>query len=253
MGRHMKPSFNQVTAKGDVAGNTVSIAMGNLGFEKTGAAIVPQFNDEVSTDGVGRGILEGGGLSGMNAYRDILAANGDELEFGQAFLVKSGGPHARHLIHVVSVNSGRKVEFKTIKTSFYNALKEAEKNGVREIAAPALGTGAMGYLSNEQSAEAMMSALKQYGDEGGKPLRVKFVIYNDPQAVDDFTNVLATKSYATADENQQGKRGTSPIEDITAPHDHRDGLRSFQEKLARAGRWFLRCLLCSCYTPSASY
>jgi hypothetical protein len=53
-----------------------------------------------------------------------------------------------------------------------------------------LGTGIIGSLEPKQSAEAMMSAIKEYRQEGGKMIFVDFVIYGDRAAHKAFADVM---------------------------------------------------------------
>ncbi len=109
-------------------------------------------------------------------------------------------------MHVVSVGSGDDNEFNTIKTAAFNALKTAEENGIKSIAVPTLGTGIIGRLTGKQSAEAMMSALKEYRQEGGREIAMQFVIYSDPQAFADFSDTLKSESFNSANDMQTGKK-----------------------------------------------
>jgi hypothetical protein len=74
--------------------------------------------------------------------------------------------------------------------------------------APALGTGIIGQLTDEQSAKAMMSAIDRFAKEAGK-MDVSLVIYGNIQAFSAFKDVLVNQKYETA-QRETGERQFDP-------------------------------------------
>ena len=152
---------------GNIGDVTVKVASGDLTTVKADAYLVPEFNSCVSEGGVGGAIWRNGGSKGLDAYEQIIKTQGKQ-EFGTVHITESGGGNSSKLIHAVTVGSGAENEFEVVQKAVYNALKSAEEQGLSSVAMPALGTGIIGNLTNEQSAQAMMSAIRQFTNEGGK-------------------------------------------------------------------------------------
>jgi O-acetyl-ADP-ribose deacetylase (regulator of RNase III) len=110
-------------------------------------------------------------------------------------LTASGGSNSKYLLHVASVGSETDEEFSVVQKSIYNALIQAQKRGIKSVAAPALGTGIIGALTPTQSAKAMMFAINQFVKGGGKLDEIRFVIYGSESAQQAFVTVLQNKSY----------------------------------------------------------
>lgn len=190
---------------GKISGNDVCVKMGDITQSCVDAIVVPEFKGGASYGGVGGSVARSGAIAGMQAY-DTLVDDMGPQSFGTVLLTDSGGGKASKLLHIVSVGSGKDEEFNTIKTGFFNALEVAARNKVNSIAVPALGTGIIGQLTGEQSAQAMMSALKDYSEDGGPQITIEFVIYGDHQSYTEFADVLTSGSYATANNKQAGRR-----------------------------------------------
>lgn len=192
-------------ASGTVGDNTVHVEVGDLAQVEVDAVVVPQFATGVSTGGVGGAMLRSGAEAGMWAYKGIVDENGS-LPFGTAVSTASGSASSKALIHVVSVGSGQENEFGTVALAFRAALRKAAGLGMRTLAAPALGTGIIGYLSARQSAEAMLAALEIHAQEGNPPIEVRLVTYGSPEMAQVFRDVLSSRSYLKVDMDQPGLR-----------------------------------------------
>jgi O-acetyl-ADP-ribose deacetylase (regulator of RNase III) len=190
--------------KGQIGSNNVDVVLGDMTKIESDAYIVPQFTGAASYGGVGGAVARAGAEEGLAAYQRFIDQKGEQ-KFGQVVLTKSGGGRSSCLLHVVSVGSGEEDEFNTIQTAFFNALKVAESQGIESIASPAMGTGIIGSLTAEQSANAMMSAADQYAAEGGKPIKLSFVIYGDESAYNAFVTVLQSGVYKTA-KKEKGRK-----------------------------------------------
>ena len=190
---------------GRIKNNRVTVEMGDITQSCAEAIVVPQFTNCSSYGGVGGSVARSGARVGMQTYDAFISEQGEQ-KYGSVLLTPAGGGGSDYLLHVASLGSGADSEFNTIKTSMFNVLKVAEENGVDSIAAPALGTGIVGSLTGKQSAEAMMSAIKEYADKGGKPINIRFVIYGDKNAFDRFSDALKSDSFSFANEKQLGKK-----------------------------------------------
>jgi O-acetyl-ADP-ribose deacetylase (regulator of RNase III) len=204
---------------GRIGNTSVQVSLGDMTQVKADAYLVPEFDSCVSLGGVGGAVYRGGAVSGMNAYENHLKSNGGSQPFGAAIVTPSGGGNSKHLIHVVSVGSDRQEEFKTVQTSVYNALKAAAGKGIKTVVAPALGTGIIGQLTSEQSAQAMLSGIQKFAVEVGDQNQVQIVIYGDKRAQETFGRVLSsgTFSHAVA-EFQIGQKEFDPEEWIRSMH-----------------------------------
>lgn len=191
---------------GEISGQNVKIESGDLTLKECDAYVVPQFNSCVSEGGVGGAIIRAGASQGMEAYQHHLDKHGGKLEFGNACLTTSGGGNSKYLLHVVSVDSPGAEEFSIVQKAIYSALLQAEKRGIKTIAAPALGTGTLGNLTPTQSAKAMMSAIALFAKNGGKFDRITLVIFGPDLAREEFIAVMANKAYENVSHEAGQKR-----------------------------------------------
>lgn len=189
----MNDEYGPVSAR--VNDNDVTVELGDVTRTGADAIIVPQFDNCASYGGVGGAVARNGAVEGMQKYELYLQKNGEQ-KFGTVVLTTSGGGNSKYLLHAVSVGSGTEHEFNTAKLCMFNAMEIAEQNGVKSVAAPALGTGIIGRLTDRQSAEAMMSGIAEYKQKGGKNIPVSFVIFGDIDAYQAFANVLRSGSYS---------------------------------------------------------
>lgn len=192
-----------------VGNNKVMVALGDLTQTVADAYVVPQFHGAASFGGVGGAVARSGALKGLEAYEKAIDSNGP-ADFGTALITESGGGNSRFLLHVVSVGSQREDEYVTVRNGFHKALELAGENGLKTLAAPALGTGIIGQLTATQSAKAMFSALDHYSSNGGQPLEVSVVIFGDKAAFDSFVGVLEKGEFLSA-KPEAGDRELDPI------------------------------------------
>ena len=75
---------------------------------------------------------------------------------------------------------------------------QAQKKGLKSVAIPAIGTGIIGSLTNTESANAILSGVKKFADNGGT-MDVCAVVYSTGAGFNDFSKVLKSKSYETAE------------------------------------------------------
>lgn len=187
----------QETITGNIQGAKVSVSLGDITTADVDALLVPEFSSGGTHGGVRLAVIRRYGEKGFDSFDEFCHKKGNsegKLEFGEVVLTTSGGGGlAKHFLHATTVGSGRENEFRIVKEAMSNALKIAADNGIETIASPALGTGIIGALTNKQSAEAMMSAIREHVASGGKPIGVEFVIYGDKGAFDSFVSVMRSE------------------------------------------------------------
>lgn len=182
--------------EGKIGNVTVSVAGGDMTQIKADAYIVPEFDDCISEGGVGGAIYRSGAGKGMEAYGKHLAEKG-KLKLKDVFVAEAGGGKSKYLIHAVTVGADKDTAFEVTKEGVYNALKAAQEKGVKSVAVPAIGTGIIGSLTDTESANAILSGVKKFADEGGE-MDVCAVVYSTGKGFRDFSDVLKSKSYETA-------------------------------------------------------
>ncbi len=178
----------------------VSISIGNMVREKAGAYLIPQFDSEVVFGGVAGAVARAGAMRGMEEFADYMDKNGP-LPFGTIWPTRAGGGNSDWLINAISVKSGDDTAFDVIRDVTYKAMKLCGDEGVGKIIFPALGTGILRELTDEQSAKAMLSGIDKYASEGGNPVAASFVFLDGSGAqslFDAYKTVIETKAYASA-------------------------------------------------------
>ncbi|MEZ0223853.1 MAG: macro domain-containing protein [Alphaproteobacteria bacterium] len=184
----------------DVGNCPVSIGIGNMVREKAGAYLVPHFHDAVVIGGVAGAVANNGGRLAIQEFVEFMDKNGP-LEFGTVWPIRSYGGNADWHMNAITVWSGKDKAFDTIREATYRVMKACDENGIDRLILPALGTGAMRELTDEQSAKAMLAGIYQYASEGGKPVAAAFVFLDNEDAqplLDAFKTSLQTKSYETS-------------------------------------------------------
>ena len=163
----------------------VTIKRGNIAVEKADCIVVPEFNDCASYGGVGASIADCGMRRGLDIYN--AAAQNKPLESGQVMITESGLKNIK-LAHVATVNAEKNEQFRVVFEAVVRLLSEAEKQGIKTIAMPELGTGIIGYLTQEQSARAIFAAVNEY------------VLHNSKTNIERLTLVIFRSSTTPAEE-----------------------------------------------------
>lgn len=160
------------------------------------AYVIPEFDSCISEGGIGGAMYRSGAGEGMEAYGKYIAEHG-KTKLKDVVVTESGGGKSKYLIHAVTVGADRENAFEVARDSVYNSLKAAQGKGLKSVAIPAIGTGIIGTLTNSQSADAILSGVKKFADEGGS-MDVCAVVYSTGAGYNDFSNALKTSSYVTA-------------------------------------------------------
>jgi O-acetyl-ADP-ribose deacetylase (regulator of RNase III) len=238
----------------DIGSVVVHLGLGDMTEATVDAYIVPQFQEGPSEGGVGGAICRAGGQLGViDEYEGIVQKAGGSVEFGKAFVTSSHGGNSRQLIHVASVGSGIEREYNVVNSSIYNALVGAKAANINSIVSPVLGTGIIGALTDDQSARAMLSAVRRFDAENpGSGIQITFVAYGNPQNKNHPTfqalkRVLAEEEYVGATP-VVGQREFDPERWVTGMNrdldlgttPQADGPEPSQRKADRPGFGFMR-------------
>jgi len=186
---------NMQHTSGKIGDVSVKVASGDMTSIKADAFLVPEFQRGASYGGVGAAVERNGAGAGLDAFDEIVRTQGEQ-PYGAVHITESGGGNSSKLIHAVTVGSGPENEFQVIQDAVYNSLKAAEEQGLSSVAMPALGTGIIGSMTNEQSAQAMMAAIKRFSDEGGK-MDVSLVLYGSPKGYNAFADTMKSGNYTS--------------------------------------------------------
>ena len=162
----------------------VIIKNGNVALENADCIVVPEFNDCASYGGVGAAISDCGMRHGLNIYHEAVQQN--PLTSGQIMITESGLKNIK-LAHLATVSAEKAEQFRVVFEAVVRLLAEAEKQGIKTIAMPELGTGIIGYLTQEQSARAIFAAVNEY------------VLHNSKTNIERLTLVIFRNSTTPAE------------------------------------------------------
>lgn len=175
----------------------VIIKNGNVALENADCIVVPEFNDCASYGGVGAAISDCGMRHGLNIYHEAVQQN--PLTSGQIMITESGLKNIK-LAHLATVSAEKAEQFRVVFEAVLRLLAEAEKQRIKTIAMPELGTGIIGYLTQEQSARAIFAAVNQFSLHYPNTAinTVKLVIFRSSTAPAE--KVLSSRSFDFKDE-----------------------------------------------------
>lgn len=197
---------------GVIEGAKVNVIVGDITRQSAQGIIVPHFQGEVSYGGVGGAVVRAGGSAALDSAQAMMDRDKKLGQFGSAFLTRSNGMNEA-VINVITVGSGAEHEYQTIRQAVLNGLQVAHDNKLSSVAIPALGTGIIGRLSNEQSSHAIMSAIAEHRRNGGSVSVVSIVIYGDRSQAAAFSQSLESKYYI-ANINSGAKEGQRAIDPV---------------------------------------
>ena len=200
------PSITMPQKTDQIENVSVRVVGGDMTKIKADAYFVPQFTSCASEGGVGGAIMYSGAQEGMEEYNKYIEENG-EMAWGDVIMTKSGGGNSQFLLHGATAGANKEDSFEVAQKATYKALQLAQEAGLKSVVIPAIGTGIIGSLTNEESAKAILSGVNQFAQEGGN-MDVSVVVYSTGQGYKDFENVLTSKSY----ENAQPTIGTKEFE-----------------------------------------
>ncbi len=168
----------------------VNVSSANLAAIDADAIVVPEFQHCALHTGIGRTIAKTY-PKGMQKYDYYAKAVGNSL--GSVMVTETGSPTCKHLLHAVILGCRREDLFACVKTAVEKALALADENGALCVAIPALGTGIAGYLSVEQSAEAVFAAVAEFAPLAKNVRRIDFAV--SVGSVKIVEDILQQESY----------------------------------------------------------
>lgn len=179
----------------------VNVTSVNLAAIDADAIVVPEFQHCALYSGIGRTIAKTY-PKGMRKYDYYAKAAGSSL--GSVMVTETGSATCKHLLHAVILGCCREDLFACIKTAVGKALALADENGAFSVAIPALGTGIAGYLTVEQSAKAVFTAIAEFAPLAKSIRRIDFAVALG--AVKVVENILQQESYLDCETEIDGKK-----------------------------------------------
>lgn len=143
---------------------------------------ITQLDVEAIVNPANSRLVMGGGLAGI--IKDKGGAEIEEegqkqapVDVGKAIITTGGKLPAKNVIHAPTMETPAKnVPPENAGKAMTGILECSERNGVKEVAVPGLGTG-VGGVSAKDAAREMVSAVKEF--EGDNPEKVILVGYGD--------------------------------------------------------------------------
>ncbi len=171
----------------------IVIKNGNIAEEKADLIVVPEFNSSASGGGVGWAIINAGMQAGLDLYNK--AAQKKPFNCGDVMITKSG-KRGVALAHVATVSASAQEQPVAVVKAVFNTLKFANDKNLQNIAVPELGTGIIGNLTQEQSAQLIFNAVYEFAkaNPDSNVKKVSLVIYYGA-SLDPAIRVLANKTY----------------------------------------------------------
>jgi O-acetyl-ADP-ribose deacetylase (regulator of RNase III) len=151
----------------------VVIIAGDLVEQEVDAIVNAANNDLQLGGGVAGAIRRAGGPS----IQEECDAHGP-VRVGEAAITRAGRLHARYVIHAASMSLGSRTSREALKSSMDDVFRLAQRNDVRTIAVPAVGTGIAGFPIDE-CGRVMAESLQAALGGGWQASEVRFVLFGD--------------------------------------------------------------------------
>ncbi len=181
----------------------IVVKEGDIAGEQADLIVVPEFNGCASGGGVGYAIIKAGMQAGLDIYNK--AAQEKPFNCGDVMITKSGKPGVA-LAHVATVSAGVQEQPVAVVKAVFNTLKSANAKKLQHIAIPELGTGIIGNLTQEQSAQLIFNAVYEFAkaNPDSNVKKVSLIIYR--ASLDPAIKVLANKTYVKLPEFMVGNK-----------------------------------------------
>ncbi len=151
----------------------ISIKKGDITtFE--GDAIVNAANNQLWMGGGVAGAIKRAG--GVEIEREAVSKG--PIPIGGAISTSAGKLKAKYVIHAAVMGRDLKTSAENISKATINAIKEAEKLKLKNIAFPALGTGVGGF-PYEECAKIMKKSIKEVEKEICSVEEIVFYLFDD--------------------------------------------------------------------------
>jgi O-acetyl-ADP-ribose deacetylase (regulator of RNase III) len=123
---------------------------------------------------------------GEQIEKDAVAQG--PIKAGEAVITSAGRLAARYVIHCAGMSPGGEATYSRVKASVIAGLKLASSKGIRSVAFPAIGAG-VGGLEGEESANAIVAAIKEHSRRPGSVHRIVLVAF-DSSIARNFDDAL---------------------------------------------------------------
>ncbi len=153
--------------------NRIKVMEGDI-TEMDTDAIVNAANNELKLGaGVAGAIRKKGGPS-IQEECDRTGA----IDVGGAALTKGGDLKAPYVIHAASMSLGGKTTEPNLRSSVKESLCIADREGLKSVSFPAIGTGVAGFPM-DKAAAVMLEEVKDHLEKGGGLQEVRFVLFGE--------------------------------------------------------------------------
>ena len=150
-----------MTTKYNIKDSVLELAMGDITLEEV-QAIVNAANKALSPGGGVSGAIHR--AAGPGLWQEAKTLGG--CSTGEAKITGGHDLKAGYVIHTVGpVYSGKESDRRDLRSSYYNSLDLALRNGINSIAFPSISTGIFGYPVKEASMiaiDTIISFLKKH-------------------------------------------------------------------------------------------
>uniref|UniRef100_A0A803JEU7 Poly [ADP-ribose] polymerase n=1 Tax=Xenopus tropicalis TaxID=8364 RepID=A0A803JEU7_XENTR len=162
-------------------------------------------------------------------------SRGTEVEEGSVFVTDGFGLNCKKVIHVVTPgwDQGKGPAEKILKDIVKKCLSTTEKEKLRSMTFPAIGTGALGF-PKDLVASLMFERILKFSRKSKCHIEVTFVLHpTDTDTIKAFSDELTRRTEAS-DSNHQSKEGKAMFGSVTSPtpgvHEMRIGSITYQLK-----------------------
>jgi predicted Zn-dependent protease/O-acetyl-ADP-ribose deacetylase (regulator of RNase III)/fructose-1,6-bisphosphatase/inositol monophosphatase family enzyme/ADP-ribose pyrophosphatase YjhB (NUDIX family) len=194
-----------------VGGKMIQLVDGDVTAQDVDAIVNPSNPFLLFGIGVGGHIRRRGGESIVRE-----AAAKAPIQPGEAVSTRGGKLRAKHVIHAAVSDMNRTPDLGVIENATRNALREADRLGLKTMAFPAFGTGVIN-IPYRDSARVMLAVIEDHLKNGKTSLeRVMLVLY-EKEGYDRFLEVLSGRpdqaapvDQAAAGRSNSRRRATGP-------------------------------------------
>ena len=167
---------------------TITLTQGDITAQAVDAIVNAANSSLLGGGGVDGAIHRAGGPEILEACKRLRASVlPDGLPTGAAVATTAGKLAAKHVIHVVGpVYSPREDRSHLLRSCYVEALRVADRLGVRTLALPAVSTGAYGWPMDDAARIAIAAVL----ETPTSVAEARFVLF-DARALAAFTSALS--------------------------------------------------------------
>ncbi|XP_002942644.2 protein mono-ADP-ribosyltransferase PARP14 [Xenopus tropicalis] len=200
-----RSDVHMVTTK---EGVNIKIIQGNIQDATTDVIVNSVGKDlDLNTGAVSKALNAKAGTKLQQQLREM--SRGTQVEEGSVFVTNGFGLNCKKVIHVVTPgwDQGKRSAEKILRTIMTNCLSTTEKEKLRSITFPAIGTGALGF-PKDLVASLMFDEVLKSSCKGGQLQEVNFLLHpSDMNTIKAFKDALSKRAGAE-ESSRQAKDGT---------------------------------------------